>query len=98
MRKIEPEVELHTRPRPMEEMGINIPLDTLASLKRVADHRDMSLRALINFYIGQGLRQDLSRLFAETVLETTAEVLAEHINSQEEVTAILAEIRAKFAR
>jgi hypothetical protein len=42
---------------------------------------------------GQGLRQDLAKLFGDRVLETTAEVLAKHIESEEEVSAILREIR-----
>ncbi|GET40429.1 hypothetical protein [Microseira wollei] len=44
----------------------------------------MSLEALLRFYIGQGLRQDLTNIFANRVLEVTAKVLAEHIESEEE--------------
>ena len=53
----------------------------------------MSEQALLKFYIGQGLRQDLAKLFGDRVLETTAEVLAKHIQSKDEVSAILQEIR-----
>jgi hypothetical protein len=39
------------------------------------------------------LRQDLSKLFADRVLETTAEVLARHLESKEKVSTIIREIR-----
>ena len=90
-----PEPELHIRQRPSEAVSIQIPLDTLASLKKVAESRDMSYQALIKFYIGQGLRHDVGKLFSDRVLETTAEVLARHTLSEEEISAIIAEIRAE---
>ena len=96
--KSEPDLELRTRTRPTDELAVKIPVDTLVALKRVAEQRDMSPLALINFYIGQGLRQDLSRLFAENVLAVTAEVLAQHGAAEEEISRIMAEVRAKFAR
>lgn len=53
-------LELRVRPREAETLAIEIPKDTLESLKKVAEQRDMPLQALIKLYIGQGLRQDLS--------------------------------------
>lgn len=44
------------------------------------------------------MRQDLSRLFADRVLDTTAEVLARHIQSEEEVSAIMREIQEARAQ
>ena len=85
--------ELNVRPRPKEAVTMEMPQDTLASLQKVAARREMSVEALMRFYIGQGLRQDLSRLFADRVLETTAHVLARHIQSEEEISSILQEIR-----
>jgi hypothetical protein len=61
----------------------------------VAASRDMSVEALLKFYIGQGLRQDLAKLFSERVLETTAQVLARHIQSEEVISAIIREIRVE---
>ncbi|MEH2362449.1 hypothetical protein [Nostoc sp.] len=72
MNKHEEELELHLRPRATETVSINIPTDTLRSLKKVAANRDMTLDALLKFYIGQSLRQDLAKLFSERVLESTA--------------------------
>ena len=95
MKKSEEDFELHLRPRASPKMSIEIPKDALVALKKVADSRDMSLHALIKLYIGQGLRQDVSRLFADRVLETTAQVLARHIQSEEEVSAIIREIQAE---
>jgi len=93
MQKAKEEFELRFRPRSVEMVSLEIPKDALESLKRVAAIRDMSYQALLKFYIGQGLRQDLSRLFADRVLDTAAEVLAKHIQSQEEVSTIMREIR-----
>ncbi len=89
------ETELRIRERPSETISIKIPSDVLASLAKVAATRDMSYEALIKLYVGEGLRKDLSRLFSERVLETTAEVLARHLDSKEEVSAIIEEIRAQ---
>jgi hypothetical protein len=58
----------------------------------------MPLEALVKFYIGQGLRQDLAKLFSDRVLETTAQVLARHIQSEEEISTIIQEICFETAR
>ncbi len=97
MKSPEEELALRVRPRPVEPVSINIPVDTLDTLKRVASNRDMSVPALLKLYIGQGLRQDAAQLYADRVLEMTAEVLARHLDSQEEVAAILREIQGKAA-
>ena len=91
------EVALHIRPRPSESITINVPTDTLHILIKVAANRDMSVQGLLKLYIGQGLRQDAAQLYADRVLERTAEVLARHVESQDEVAAILHEIRSKAA-
>lgn len=93
MNKPDEELELCLHPRTTEEVLVKIPVDTLESLKKVAASRDMPLDALLKFYIGQGLRQDLAKLFSDRVLETTAQVLARHIESEEDISAILREIR-----
>ena len=87
--------KLRLRPRPTTPLTIKIPMEALASTERVAASRDMSVEALVKLYIGQGLRQDLAKLFADRVLETTAQVLTRHIQSEEEVSAILKEIRGE---
>ncbi|MBW4474512.1 MAG: hypothetical protein KME45_29670 [Stenomitos rutilans HA7619-LM2] len=86
-------LELTVRPRESETVSIQIPKDTLASLQKVADQRDISLDALLKLYIGKCLRQDLSQLFANQVLDSTAKVLARHHHSETEVAQILQEIR-----
>ena len=102
MKKIENELEeeweIKLRPREQETLSIAIPKDTLSSLKRVAASRDMSYQALLKLYIGQGLRQDIARLFGDRVLETTEQVLAKHIQSEEKVSTIIQEIRSKAIR
>jgi hypothetical protein len=95
MNKPDEELQLHLKPRATETVSINIPTDTLASLKKVAASRDMTVEALLKFYIGQNLRQDLAKIFSERVLESTAQVLARHIQSEDEVLSILREIQAE---
>ena len=80
-----------------ELVSLRIPVDTLRSLERVAASRDMSVDALLKFYIGQCLRQDLDKLFGEEVLAATADVLKKHLASDEEVVAIVESIRGELA-
>lgn len=87
------ELDLHLRSRSSETVSLQIPLDTLALLEQAAVSRDMSPQALMRFYIGQGLRQDLAKLYADRVIERTAEVLARHLKSEDKVSAIIREIR-----
>ena len=93
MKKPETKSALRLRPRETESISLAIPKDTLASLQKVAARRDMSYQALLKLYIGQGLRHDVAQLFGDCVMETTAHVLARHLQSEEEVTSIMREIR-----
>ncbi|AKG20490.1 hypothetical protein [Calothrix sp. 336/3] len=95
MNNPEEEFILQVHPRPNETVSLEIPKDTLESLKKIADSRDMSRDALLKFYIGQGLRQDVAKLFSNRVLEATAQVLAKHIQSEAEISDILQEIRSQ---
>ncbi|MET0399814.1 MAG: hypothetical protein ABW277_23705 [Longimicrobiaceae bacterium] len=89
--------ELRLRPRAAEDVTLSIAVDTLAAIGEVAGTRDMTVEALMKLYIGTGLRQDASRLFSERIMETTARVLARHIDSEEERSAILREIQGEAA-
>jgi hypothetical protein len=88
---------LKFRARPTESVTLEIPADALASLKQVAATKEMSEQALLKLYIGNGLRQDLSRLFSDRVLERTQQVLSNHLKSEEEVRRIMQEIRGEKA-
>lgn len=57
------------RPRITQTVSLEIPTDTLESLTKIATNRDMSLEALLKFYIGQGLRADLTKAFSEHLLD-----------------------------
>ncbi|MBW4569161.1 MAG: BrnA antitoxin family protein [Tolypothrix carrinoi HA7290-LM1] len=92
------ELELNLRPRVTETVSIKIPTDTLQSLKKVAASRDMSVEALLKLYIGQNLRQDLAKLFSDRLLESTAQVLARHIQSEDEIATIIQEIQTEITR
>ncbi|MBR8837420.1 MAG: hypothetical protein DSM106950_26275 [Stigonema ocellatum SAG 48.90 = DSM 106950] len=94
----EEEFTLQLHPRTQETVSLEIPKDTLDSLKKIAQNRDMTTVALLKFYIGQGLRQDLAQLFSNRVLEATAQVLARHIQSEQEISDILQEIRSETSR
>ncbi|MGB3757620.1 MAG: hypothetical protein WBA07_14780 [Rivularia sp. (in: cyanobacteria)] len=89
------ELQLQIRPREKEIVSLSIPKDTLASLEEVAASRDMSVEALLKFYIGQGLRQDIAKLFNQRLLEKTAQVLSRHIQSEEQISIIMQEIKAE---
>ncbi len=93
--KTEEGFELKIKPRPSTTITLSIPLDTMESLERIAANRDMSVQALLKLYIGQELRQDLAKLFADRVMEKTAQVLTRHIQSETEVSEILKEIRVE---
>ncbi len=95
MNKPEEELKLNLRPRATETVSIKIPTDTLESLNKVAVSKDMSVEALLKFYIGQGLRQDLAKFFSDRLLESTAQVLARHIQSEEEILTIIREIQSE---
>jgi hypothetical protein len=73
MNKAEEEFTLQLHPRPQEQVSLEMPIDTLESLKKVAASRDMSWEALLKFYIGQGLRKDLAKLFSDRGLEAIAQ-------------------------
>ena len=46
--------------RETKEITLEISVDTLEALEKKAKEKDLPLEALLKFYIGQGLRQDLS--------------------------------------
>lgn len=93
--KTEEGFDLKVRSRNSKPVTLHIPADTLASLEKLATGRDMSVEALLKLYIGQAMRQDLTKLSADRVLEKTEQVLKQHIQSEEEVSAILKEIRVE---
>jgi len=93
--KTEEGFELKLRSRDSKPVTIHIPADILTSLEKIASGRDMSVEALLKSYIGQAMRQDLAKLSADRVLEKTAQVLKQHIQSEDEVSAILKEIRVE---
>ncbi len=79
------------------ELKLDIPKKVLNSLERVAAKRNLPLEAVVKFYIGQGLRLDVVNLFSGNILEKTEEVLSRHIQSKEEVSEILREIKIDLA-
>lgn len=85
--------ELKVQPRAARAVTLSVPTDTLEALRRIAENRDMSVEALMKLYIGQGLRQELTRRFNERLLESTASVLARHVESEQEINSILREIQ-----
>jgi hypothetical protein len=87
--------ELRLRPRQSKPVTIHIPADALTSLEKIAAGRDMSVEALLKLYIGQSMRQELSKLSADRVMEKTEQILKQHIRSEKEVSAILKEIRVE---
>jgi hypothetical protein len=64
MSNSEENIQLHIQLRPVEVIDLRIPVDTIELLRAVAASRGMSLDALLKFYVGQGLRQDLAVLIS----------------------------------
>ncbi|MBR8840926.1 MAG: hypothetical protein DSM106950_44950 [Stigonema ocellatum SAG 48.90 = DSM 106950] len=94
----EEEFTLQLHPRTQETVSLEIPKDTLDSLKNIAQNRDMTTVAVLKFYSGQGLRQVGAQLLSYGVLVATAQVLARHIQSEQEISDILPEIRSETSR
>lgn len=92
MKKDDMDFDVRVRPRQTKKISLSIPIEVVDSLKKVSTHKDMSLDALMKFYIGQGLRNDIAHLYTEQMLERTEQVLSRHIESREEVSTILHEI------
>jgi len=92
------QVELKVRPREFEVVRLQLPKTVLASLGRVVARRSMSsVEALIRFYVGRGLRQDLGEMFSERMMAATAEVLARRLGSEDAAAEAMEEIREVVA-
>ncbi len=60
-------------------VSINIPADVLEDLEKVAHEKEMSsIEALIQFYLGQGLRNDLAELRRKHSAEQAKQILGKH--------------------
>ena len=92
------ELTARAYPRKAETLSVLVPENVMKSLKKVADRRGTTIDALVRLYIGQCLRKDLSDLFKNTVLERTEEVLNQHLDSAEQISDIMQEIRSSYAR
>jgi translation initiation factor IF-2 len=93
--KTEEGFDLKVRSRDSKPVTLHIPADTLESLEKIAAGRDMSVEALLKLYIGRSMHQDLAKLSTDRLLKKTEKVLKQHIQSEEEVSAILKEIRVE---
>lgn len=65
MSQTEEQMQLQIKPRQTEAVLLQIPVEAMRSLEVVATSRDMSMDALLKFYIGQGLRQDTAKLYGD---------------------------------
>jgi len=79
--------ELKPYPEEKEEITISIPKLTFEALKKIAERKDLPLKAVIKFYIGQGMQQDLT---PEEAKELTLKRLKSRKGSQETIEADLA--------
>jgi hypothetical protein len=97
MSEIDPETGLRYHPRKMRQVTVCIPESAIEKLHEVAASKEMSFDALLKFYIGQGLRQDIAEMYSHRLMLSTERVLARHIDSEDERTEILREIRTEAA-
>lgn len=58
--KNEVELSLEFYPRKTDSVSVELSVDVVEALEKKANEREIPLGALLNLYIGQGLRQDLS--------------------------------------
>lgn len=42
------------------DVKLNIPKDVIETLKKIAEKKDLSIESVLKFFIGQGLRKELS--------------------------------------
>ncbi len=67
------------RKRPTTMISMRMPIDVLEDLKDIARIKEMSgYQALIKFYVGKGLRKDLSELRREDAANKARGVLEKH--------------------
>jgi len=60
-------------------VSLRMPEDVVENLKRIAPLKGMSgYQALIKYYVGMGLRQDLETLWLQEVPERIQGILAKH--------------------
>jgi hypothetical protein len=93
MSEIDEDTGLRFQSRDMQEVTVHVPAAAMEKLREVASWKDMDFEALLKLYIGKGLREDTARLYSQRLMETTARVLAKHIESEDERSEILREIR-----
>jgi len=73
--------------QPSTDITIRIPLTVLASIDRVAAHRDMSREALLRYYIGHELRMDLAKFNMQEPFKTREQRIAESLQAEESAAA-----------
>ena len=69
------EVEFKPRPRPTQDLAIQLPRTVVEMLERVAAERDMSVHELVKFYLGRALREDWQAFFPDVVSPAAQELL-----------------------
>jgi anti-sigma factor RsiW len=84
------------RARRSQSFSVALPEAVIEQLCRLAERRETTAEALARLYIGQGIREDMRRVFDEEVLSTTETILAERLGSAEEAQAIVDEVRGRF--
>lgn len=87
---------LTIKPRSTEIISIKIPSDTLEQLEKIAQEKDMSLEALIKFYIGKNLREEISQKFSQKLMNSTLKVLNKYISSDSERAKIIKETQSEL--
>lgn len=92
------QVELRVKPRASGVLTLSFPTTVLASLQQVMAKRSMSsIEALIRLYVGKGLRQDLSQIASQQMMDATAQVLTRRLGSKEAAAEAMDEIRQAVA-
>ena len=93
----DPEIEpvITWRQRPSETISVSLPLDALATMTRIAEENDLSIKGLLMFYISQGLRLDLEREKADTEPKQASH-FTKRINAHKTVIVLEPDVAAVF--
>ena len=74
-------------------VSLRMPEDVVENLKRIAPLKGMSgYQALINYYVGMGLRRDLETLWLQEAPERIQSILAKHGLSADVQAELLEEL------
>lgn len=85
---------LLTKDRPTTTITLKIPVDVMQDLEKAAEEKEMSnAEALIQFYVGKGLRKDLAEIRRKHSVEQAKQILEKHHIEPKIIEEVVAVVR-----